>query len=61
MGLLDDKVVVDYTEPQQPKQYQDRDRKIDEGTFALQSHPDSSQVFFRNLRVRRLPAAAPSE
>jgi hypothetical protein len=58
---LDDKVVVDYTEPQQPKQYQDRDRKIGEGTFALQSHPDSSQVFFRNLRVRRLPAAVPGE
>jgi hypothetical protein len=52
---LDDKVVVDYTEPEHPKQYQDRDRKIGEGTIALQSHPDSSQVYFRNLRVRRLP------
>jgi hypothetical protein len=52
---LDDKTVVDYTEPENPKPYQDRDRKIGEGTFALQSHPDSSQVFFRNLRVRRLP------
>jgi hypothetical protein len=52
---LDDKMVVDYTEPENPKPYQDRDRKIGEGTFALQSHPDSSQVFFRNLRVRRLP------
>ena len=52
---LDDKTVVDYTEPESPKPYQDRDRKIGEGTFALQSHPDSTQVFYRNLRVRRLP------
>ena len=52
---LDDKVVVDYTEPEHPKPYQDRDRKIGEGTIALQSHPDSSQVYFRNLRIRRLP------
>jgi 3-keto-disaccharide hydrolase len=52
---LDDKTVVDYTEPENSKGSQDRNHKIGEGTFALQSHPDSTQVFYRNLRVRRLP------
>jgi hypothetical protein len=49
---LDDQTVVDYTEPDQPKPT--GGRKIDEGTFALQSHPDSSKVYYRNLKVRRL-------
>ena len=49
---LDDKTVVDYTEPDQPKP--SGGRKIDQGTFALQSHPDSSKVYYRNLKVRRL-------
>jgi hypothetical protein len=49
---LDDQTVVDWTEPDEPKPTSGR--KIDQGTFALQSHPDSSKVYYRNLKVRRL-------
>ena len=52
---LNDKHVVDYTEPENPRPYQDRQRKIDQGTFALQAHPDSGKTYFRSVRVRRLP------
>lgn len=34
-------------------------RKISHGTFALQCHDPGSKVFFRNLRVKRLPDNAP--
>ena len=33
---LDDKTVVDYTEPENPPPFQGRDRRLSEGTFALQ-------------------------
>ncbi len=36
---LDDKTVVDYTEPDDPPKFQNRDRRLSEGTFALQAHP----------------------
>ncbi len=52
---LNDKIVVDYTEPEHPKQFEDRDRKIDQGTFALQAHDDGGKTFFRSVKVRRLP------
>lgn len=48
---IDDKVVVDYTEP--------ADRagpvKLSSGTIALQAHDPKSIVFYRNLRARHLP------
>jgi hypothetical protein len=34
-------------------------RKIGHGTFALQCHNSGSKVFYRNLRVKRLPNNAP--
>ncbi|HEY2760796.1 MAG TPA: DUF1080 domain-containing protein, partial [Pirellulales bacterium] len=52
---LDDKTVVDYTEPETPPSFQGRDRRLSEGTFALQAHPDSGATYFKNIRVRRLP------
>jgi hypothetical protein len=52
---LDDKTVVDYTEPENPPPFQGRDRKLSEGTFALQAHPNSGKTFFRSVKVRRLP------
>jgi hypothetical protein len=52
---LDDKTVVDYTEPEKPPPFQGRDRKLSEGTFALQAHPDSGKTFFKSVKVRRLP------
>jgi hypothetical protein len=53
---LNDKQVVDYTEPENYKPAPGSfERKIGEGTFALQAHPDSGKTYFRNIRVRRLP------
>jgi hypothetical protein len=59
---LDDKTVVDYTEPDDPPKFQNRERRLSEGTFALQAHPkakgtdeNSGRTFFRSVKVRRLP------
>jgi hypothetical protein len=59
---LDDKTVVDYIEPDEPPKFQGRDRKLGEGTFALQAHPrgngtdpNDGKTFFRSVKVRRLP------
>jgi hypothetical protein len=59
---LDDQTVVDYTEPDDPAKFQGRDRKLSDGTFALQAHPkakdtdpQSGRTFFRSVKVRRLP------
>lgn len=50
------KTVVDYTEPEgQKPQSKDFARLIGEGTFALQAHDPGSTVYYRNIRVRRLP------
>lgn len=51
---INDKVVVDYTEPADYKAGDDFTRKIDEGTFALQAHDPGSTVYFKNIRVKRL-------
>jgi len=49
------KTMVDYTEPQDQvaasKQFE---RRLGEGTFALQAHDPKSKVYFRNLRVKPL-------
>lgn len=47
---IDDKVVVDYTEPEGMA----GPVKLGAGTFALQAHDPGSTVYFRNLRVKRL-------
>lgn len=51
---VNDKVVVDYTEPADKKAGEDFTRKIDKGTFALQAHDPGSTVHFKNIRVKRL-------
>lgn len=51
---INDKTVVDYTEPADYKAGDDFTRKIDEGTFALQAHDPGSTVYFKNIRVKRL-------
>lgn len=51
---VNDKVVVDYTEPADKKPGADFTRKIDKGTFALQAHDPGSTVHFKNIRVKRL-------
>lgn len=51
---VNDKVIVDYTEPADQKAGEDFTRKIDQGTFALQAHDPGSTVYFKNIRVKRL-------
>lgn len=52
---LNDKVVVDYEEPADKEAGKDFTRKIDSGTFALQGHDPHSTVYYKNIRVKRLP------
>jgi len=53
---LNDKTVVDYTEPANLKREGgDSLRIISNGTFALQGHDPKSKVYFKNLMVKILP------
>jgi len=57
---INDVLLVDYVEPADPVVPSDRKaRRLSSGTFALQCHDPGSKVFFRNLRVRRLPDEMP--
>jgi hypothetical protein len=50
------KTLVDYTEPENKQAESAQfERRLSEGTFALQAHDPQSKVFFRNLRVKKLP------
>lgn len=50
---IDDKTVVDYTEPDNPQR--DSLRKLSTGTFALQGHDPKSKVYYKNIFVKLLP------
>jgi len=51
------KQTVDYTEPAASGESRGRGRqRLRGGTFALQAHDPGSTVFFRNIRVKPLPA-----
>jgi hypothetical protein len=53
---LNDKVVVDYTEPENVQRPPDMaGRLISSGTFALQGHDPNSKVYFKNIVVKVLP------
>jgi hypothetical protein len=52
--LVDGKAVVRYTEPPGAQPGKDFERKLGEGTFALQAHDPKSVTFYRNIRVKRL-------
>jgi hypothetical protein len=53
---LNDKTVVDYTEPADVKRDAgDEGRVISSGTFALQGHDPNSKVYFKNIMVKVLP------
>lgn len=53
--IVNGKTLVDYTEPENKQpETPDFERRLDEGTFALQAHDPESKVFFRNLRVKPL-------
>lgn len=51
---VNDKVVVDYTEPENQDIPKMPGRKLSSGTFALQAHDPGSTVYFRNLMVKPL-------
>lgn len=53
---LNDKVVMDYTEPADlHRTGDDAERMLSSGTFALQGHDPNSLVFFKNIMVKPLP------
>ena len=53
---INDIVVVDYTEPSQPKRNEgSMHRILNEGTFALQAHDPNSIVFYKDIMVKSLP------
>ena len=52
---LNGRTVVDYTEPEGKEAFsKDFERRLGEGTFALQCHDPKSIVHFKNIRVKRL-------
>ena len=54
--MINDKVVVDYTEPDNVQRPKDMSgRVLSSGTFALQGHDPKSKVYFKNIEVKPLP------
>ena len=51
---VDEKIVLQYTEPAGATAGNDFARKLNEGTFALQGHDPGSTVRYKNIRVKRL-------
>lgn len=52
---LNGRTVVEYTEPKGKEAFSnDFERRLGEGTFALQCHDPKSIVHFKNIRVKRL-------
>lgn len=53
---INGKTLTDYTEPEnKPAASADFERRLGEGTFALQAHDPDSKVYFKNILVKRLP------
>jgi hypothetical protein len=53
---INGETVVDYTEPEdKPAFSDDFERRLGKGTFALQAHDPDSKIYFKNIRVKRLP------
>lgn len=52
---VDGKTVVQYKEPPGAQAGTAFERKLGSGTFALQAHDPKSVVYYRNIRVKRLP------
>jgi hypothetical protein len=52
--LIDGKKLLQYTEPPGAQPGRDFERKLGEGTFALQAHDPGSVVRYKNIRVKRL-------
>jgi hypothetical protein len=52
--LIDGKKVLEYVEPAGAQPGKDFQRKLGEGTFALQGHDPKSVDHYKNIRVKRL-------
>lgn len=53
---INGKTLVEYEEPDDKQAFsKDFERRLGEGTFALQAHDPDSVVYFKNLVVKRLP------
>lgn len=53
---INGQTLVDFEEAEnQPAASEAFERRLGSGTFALQAHDPMSKVYFRNLKVRRLP------
>jgi hypothetical protein len=52
---VDGKTVLQYKEPPGAQPGTAFERKLGSGTFALQAHDPKSVVYYRNIRVKRLP------
>ncbi len=52
--LIDGKKTLEYVEPPGAQAGKDFERKLGEGTFALQGHDPKSTVRYKNIRVKRL-------
>jgi hypothetical protein len=50
---INDKVIVEYTEPADLDQT--KNRKLSNGTFALQAHDPNSKVYIKDIKVKILP------
>jgi len=54
--LINGEVMVDHTEAaDKTAESKDFERRLGEGTFAIQAHDPASKCYFRNLRVKALP------
>lgn len=52
--MIDGKKLLEYTEPPGTQAGKPFERKLGEGTFALQAHDPNSIVMYKNIRVKRL-------
>jgi hypothetical protein len=52
--LIDGKKVLQYNEPPGAQAGKEFERKLSQGTFALQAHDPGSVVRYKNIRVKRL-------
>lgn len=59
---LNDRQVIDYTEPDNPQRPASRAKRLIDprgGAIAIQAHDPGSVFYFRNIRIRRLEKADP--
>lgn len=53
---VNDQMMVDYIEPANPvRNDNQQERILSSGTFALQSHDPESKVYYKNIKVKKLP------